>query len=733
VFRKKLAAEGMRVDLSNPQSALGQGQQLAQAITHPVENVSSNVAIAVAYHLLGNPQIARAALQRMLDYVRRSIPDNEQRGAALLRIADGLGQIGETQAALQMVEEGSAALGFVETSGRTSAPLRAISSALSLQGKNNRNAQLIEDAHDVSGRIIEPPFRVAALCDVAGAYASISDLDSAYKVLREAAEVAKRVQEEAFRATIFQYLAKAFDEVGEEARAAEAIQIALESMAVVPDPAHRAIVAAKVGLALFLLGQEQRAVEALRGALQYASGDPRPDRRASGVAALAGSFAKVEQWKEADRLLSLTIQSAAEIAGDWERNVALSSIVDAISEVSSFSGVVVKEIDAWSRRVTNVEDKAAAGVAAQHLQKAHALARERKFMEALREARSAQKIIQKAEYDRRAVAARVKSWLELMETNALQFRDSDYDITEFEAALAEARAGAAEKDYPKAAAALERLEGLSNDVRENARPAVKLAIQAPALTVGNWTKCVLTVENAGKGRAKRIELALEGPVDIQGELFAGDLAPGAKHDLQVGLMPKEAGSIPLKASARVNDAIGGSNMVESELWIEAQRPVSAAPPPPPASHFAPAPAQAPAPALPPPPPDLAAAGAPGRAGEGEWRDAMAQLQKATVDFEGVPVPGKVLFDTLLDIANDLGFQAMEPKLSEHSGFFRGGARLFRRGMGEGAQIDVTSTGPASKIIIRAFAKVDPQREAEELASELALRFEVEPHRKRAKK
>ncbi|HLF07543.1 MAG TPA: hypothetical protein VI893_10305, partial [Thermoplasmata archaeon] len=89
MFRKKLAAEGMRIDLSNPQSALGQGQQLAQAITHPVENVSSNVAIAVAYHLLSSPQIARAALQRMLDYVRRSIPDNEQRGAALLRIADG--------------------------------------------------------------------------------------------------------------------------------------------------------------------------------------------------------------------------------------------------------------------------------------------------------------------------------------------------------------------------------------------------------------------------------------------------------------------------------------------------------------------------------------------------------------------------------------------------------------------------------------------------------------------
>ncbi|HLF05940.1 MAG TPA: hypothetical protein VI893_01990, partial [Thermoplasmata archaeon] len=302
---------------------------------------------------------------------------------------------------------------------------------------------------------------------------------------------------------------------------------------------------------------------------------------------------------------------------------------------------------------------------------------------------------------------------------------------EFEKALAEARAGAAEKDYPKASEALAKLEELCVDIRENARPIVKLAIQAPALNVGTWTKCVLSVENAGKGRAKRVDLSLEGPVDVQGELFATDLSPGGKHELQIGLMPKEAGSIPLKASARVGDAIGGSNSMETELWIEATRPASAAPP---AQAAAPPAAYSPPTAVPPPPPPDISTGSPaGRVPESEWREAMAQLQKAMVEFDGVPVPGKVLFETLLDIANDLGFSALEPKVSEHSGFFRGGGRLFRKGMTEGVQIDVTSTGPASKIIIRAFARVDPAREADELASELSLRFEVETHRKGAKK
>ncbi|HLF06440.1 MAG TPA: hypothetical protein VI893_04600, partial [Thermoplasmata archaeon] len=62
MFRKRLPVEGLRINLWDAQAALGQALQLSQWATDPAMVVRANVAIAVAYELLGNEAMARSAL-----------------------------------------------------------------------------------------------------------------------------------------------------------------------------------------------------------------------------------------------------------------------------------------------------------------------------------------------------------------------------------------------------------------------------------------------------------------------------------------------------------------------------------------------------------------------------------------------------------------------------------------------------------------------------------------------
>jgi tetratricopeptide (TPR) repeat protein len=709
MFRKRLPVEGLRISLWEPQTALNQALQMSQWITDPAVVVRANVAIAVAYELLGSAQMARTALERMLQFARTGMRSGPQSGAALLRVAEGAGQIGETQLALGLVAEASEALQYEDTQDRASLALRYASVSLSLAAEAKRDPQMIQMAHEVAGRVTDNTFRVAALCDVAAAYASMAMMDEALRTMKEANEVASRAQEDVFKATIHQYLARAYDEMGEEQKAWAMMAIAMEEIQAIPEPAHRAIVAARTAYTLLLMGDEARASQMLQAALAGMQREGRADRRVTGCASLASSFVKMERPQEAEQSMAVAVAALGEVGSELEMNSALANVIDAVAEAVGFTGVVAREIDGWSRRVVNVENAEAKQQATGFLRQAHGLARQRKYLEALRATRQAQKIIQKGEYARIQARQNLTSHLEQREAALLQFREAGLDVREFEEKASWTRRALASGDLPGAARAVADLDALAANYREAGKPSLKFSISGGPFSPGAWTRCNLVIENKGTGLAKRVEIAVGGPVDVQGALAADMIASGQKAQIPIGLMPKEGGSVPLRADARVFDAVGGMNTVPTDLWIEASSGPGAAPPP----------------VTDAPPPTVSHS--PG--GEQQWRDAMSRLRKAEADFENVPVPGRVLFDTVADVAQDLGMRALEPRVSEAQGFFRGVLKLQSPDAQEGAQLEVTGTGASSKVLFTCYSSGDPTAAAAALEAQVSRRFDLRPFRK----
>ncbi|HLF06928.1 MAG TPA: hypothetical protein VI893_07150, partial [Thermoplasmata archaeon] len=189
------------------------------------------------------------------------------------------------------------------------------------------------------------------------------------------------------------------------------------------------------------------------------------------------------------------------------------------------------------------------------------------------------------------------------------------------------------------------------------------------------------------------------------------IGAGQSMRIPIGLMPKESGSVPLRADCRIYDAVGGMNTVPADLWIEAGGGGTPTVETSKAVAASTTPATAPA------------------FGESQWRDAMSTLPKAAADFENVPVAGRVLFDTVCDLAQDLGMRPLEPKVSESQGFFRGVVKLHSADLQDGAQIEVTGSGAVSKVLFTAYSSKDPGAAAKELEAQVSRRFDLTPFRK----
>jgi hypothetical protein len=101
-----------------------------------------------------------------------------------------------------------------------------------------------------------------------------------------------------------------------------------------------------------------------------------------------------------------------------------------------------------------------------------------------------------------------------------------------------------------------------------------------------------------------------------------------------------------------------------------------------------------------------------------------------MDFESVPYPARVLFDTICDVAQDLGMRAAEPKVTESQGFFRGVINLHTADMQAGGQIEVAGSGQTAKVLITPYSATDPAAAASSLEAELSRRFDLAPYRRR---
>jgi hypothetical protein len=117
--------------------------------------------------------------------------------------------------------------------------------------------------------------------------------------------------------------------------------------------------------------------------------------------------------------------------------------------------------------------------------------------------------------------------------------------------------------------------------------------------------------------------------------------------------------------------------------------------------------------------------------EDAWRKETASLKKTTLEFDKVPMPGEVVFETITDILAEDGYYAISPKTTSAHGFFRAMARFSKQEGPERVFLEVMSKEGESKIILRTFDASDPQKAADVLLSELTIRIDIEPYRKKA--
>jgi len=722
--KKKPKPSGLEIDLTDERGMLTLAMNMAGGITDPLQRVAAKCLIAMTHYHLADKDGAKALIQGCIDDAYR-IPDPQMMGSALFYISEALGEIDEVDAATQHLDKGLSCMEFIETAAWSSRGYRKIAEAIAKRGETEKNIQLLQQAYQIAEKILDTPYKVAAYCSIAKGLASIGEIEYSLRVMAAARDSAAHADETS-RPIVYQTLARGFNDIGDETTAMQMAKIAYDVSISVLNPTLKAIALSKCAFMLSLLGAENECKDTLSLALSTAYSVQDDPGKIASLSVMAGELGKMEMYTDAQKMLQHVIQIHAGLLGIREKNNAIYNIVEAICEILSYPDAVKTDIKRWEKAITLLEEKVAQNEATACIAKAKEEYKSGKYGDAVKMVSMARRIILSAIYQRQKLVEELRVRLESMETNLLMFHEAQLETKEYEELLGECKDLMREKDYPAVKEVLSELEGMAEKLHALMSPDVDIQFDQCNFIANAWSKVMIKAKNIGHGRARKVKISIDGPIDLQGDPIFEDLQSGAEKSITCPMLPKEAGNLLIKITITMEGAGGTINIKKKEMWIDVAQPASKQ-----AQSVQNIPQMAPMPQVttgevvsPRPEP---------RAIDPQteiWRKETATMKRFTLEFDDVPMPGELVFDTISDILIEDGFFPIAPKTTTAHGFFRGMARFSRHEGSERIFFEVMSGGGKSKVILRAFDTNNPEGTAERILSELSLRIDIEQYRRR---
>ena len=232
--------------------------------------------------------------------VAERIEDSRERARALVRVADALAQVGETDRARQVADNAASTAERIEKPWLRAQALAVVAEVLAQVGETDRARRVADNAASTAERIEEPQERAWFLAEVAEALARVGETDRARQVADNAASTAERIEKPRERVRALTGVAEALAQAG-------AIDGALKIVSVMNDPISRSRALSPVIKDLVRKGSSDDAVEAMRAELGWVRGVAERRDAAGCYATLAEACADVSDL----------VDSESTIRGQW--------------------------------------------------------------------------------------------------------------------------------------------------------------------------------------------------------------------------------------------------------------------------------------------------------------------------------------------------------------------------------------------------------------------------------
>lgn len=549
-------------------------------------------------------------MQRLQDAIKcaTAITDTASRAPILHDICRAMADIGRRSGDRGKIQD---AFRFAETIANeywhSAAHGRALVAFAQFAGRS-RDTRTVLEALGMAKGIKVDEHRARTLTGIAGVMVDLGMLNEAEELLRTAEEMGTKAPAGKARAEACMEAANVLAHLGKRDAALQTLMKTTGTLDAIPQEFERLSTTVTLINTLTTLGFLSEATAMAEKTLKVARSIGFDYDRIRAMALLSESIARLGKKSEAAESVREAVGAAKAIGDAYNRSRAFSEIAramialgmkadgleltkDAISAAKVIPQVAPQEMFLHALALTDaaramVELSAIPAVAKETVKELSALVQDagaylkpdsvQPMIKELNEALD--RMDYSAFFDTALTVRKLVSRerLRFEETRAAisrpeldEFSRLGADVEPMRKMEVEARDAFEKHDYEKARTIAAGLAEAVEASRKNLRPVVHAEIStAKEFRVNEWGRLDGKLTNIGGTHARNLEIEISGPVELRGVRQVPSLSRGGEARLQIGVKPKESGSVPLEIKVRFIDLAGNAHTMESTGWVD---------------------------------------------------------------------------------------------------------------------------------------------------------------------